>query len=105
VEFAFFAPGNDASAWRDGWYRAVAEAQFHASQLTKRVDWWSAAAPHVLVIQGLQDQLAVPENGRRYVAEVAKHATLREIDGAGHALLPERPNAIAETLIPFLNAS
>src|SRR5712692_7638578 len=53
----------------------------------------------VLVIQGLQDRLAPPENGRRYVAEVAQHATLCEIDGAGHALLPERPDEIANALI------
>jgi pimeloyl-ACP methyl ester carboxylesterase len=104
VEFAFFASGNDASAWRDGWYPAVASAQFRATQSTERTDWWSAVAPRVLVIQGLQDRMAVPENGRRYVTEVAKQATLYEIDGAGHALLPERPIEIAEALIAFLDA-
>lgn len=97
--FAFFAPGNDARAWLDGWYPGVAAAQFRAAQSTERADWWSAVAPRVLVIQRLQDRMAVPENGRRYVAEVAKHATLCEIDGAGHALLPERPDEIANALI------
>jgi pimeloyl-ACP methyl ester carboxylesterase len=103
VEFAFFAPSSDASVWRDGWYPFVAIAQFHAALSTERAAWWSAVAPRVLVIQGLQDRIALPENARRYVADVARHATLCEIDGAGHALLPERPVEIAATLIDFLN--
>jgi len=103
VEFAFFAPNSDASVWRDGWYPLVAMAQFNAALSTERATWWSAAASRVLVIQGLQDRVALPENGRRYVADVARHATLSEIDGAGHALLPERPAEIANTLIDFLN--
>jgi pimeloyl-ACP methyl ester carboxylesterase len=104
VEFAYFAPGSDASVWREGWYPGLAIPQFQAALSTEPAAWWSAVAPRVLVIQGLQDHMAVPENGRRYVADVAQHATLCEIDGAGHALLPERPGEIANALIAFLDA-
>jgi pimeloyl-ACP methyl ester carboxylesterase len=56
----------------------------------------------VLVVQALQDAIAPVENGRRYVSESAPHARLVEIDGAGHAMLPEQPEAIASVVIEFL---
>jgi pimeloyl-ACP methyl ester carboxylesterase len=53
-------------------------------------------------VQGLQDACAVPENGRRYVAMHPEIAQLVEIDGAGHALLPEQPAAVAAAVVDFL---
>lgn len=102
VAAAFFADPASAEVWRDGWWPAVAAAQRAAVAATDRSDWWSARAPAVLVVQGLQDRVAVPENGRRYVAECGAIARLVGIDGAGHALLPEQPDAIAAALIGFL---
>jgi pimeloyl-ACP methyl ester carboxylesterase len=58
----------------------------------------------VLVVQALQDAIAPPGNGRRYVAESAPHARLVEIDGAGHAMIPERPELISAALVEFLSA-
>jgi pimeloyl-ACP methyl ester carboxylesterase len=105
VALAFFAPGNDPTVWGDGWLPDVAAGQRAAVAATDRDDWWSATAPRVLVIQGRQDRVAVPENGRRYVAaqlERGVDSRLIELDGAGHALLPERPGEIAEALLAFI---
>lgn len=102
VAFAFFADPAQTEAWRDGWFPAVAAAQRAAVAATDRDDWWGAAAPDVLVVQGLQDRIAVPENGRRYVRDLRVRAELVEIDGAGHGLLPERPAEIAGALCAFL---
>jgi pimeloyl-ACP methyl ester carboxylesterase len=102
VAIAFFADASRAEVWQGGWHPGVAEAQRRAVQATDRDDWWSARAPAVLVVQGLQDRVAVPENGRRYVAECGPIAQLVEIDGAGHALLPERPDAVASAVLGFL---
>lgn len=105
VAFAFFADPAGAARWRDGWYPDIAAAQRDAVLATDRAHWWHAAAPRVLVVQGLQDRIAVPENGRRYVAELTARgvdARLVEIDGAGHALLPEQPTAIATAILTFL---
>jgi pimeloyl-ACP methyl ester carboxylesterase len=102
VRSVFFAPGNDATVWVDGWLPATAALQRAAVQATPPGEWTSAAAPRVLVVQGLQDACAVPENGRRYVALHPEIAQLVEIDGAGHALLPEQPAAVAAAVVDFL---
>jgi len=56
----------------------------------------------VLLVQGLQDALAPPDDGRHYAAEHPQ-VKLVEIEGAGHALLPERPTELAEACLPFLS--
>lgn len=105
VRTAFFAEGNDAESWRDGWQSDVMKYQRRAVALTPREDWWSANVPRVLVIQGMQDVIAPVANGRRYQIESAPHAQLLEIDKAGHAMLPEQPAAIARAIIAFLIGS
>ncbi|MDQ6697695.1 MAG: alpha/beta hydrolase [Actinomycetota bacterium] len=102
VRTAFFAPGNDVpSSWRTGWYPAAAALQSAAVRRTPTEDWWSAGQAPMLVVQGLQDRVAPPENGRT-LRDQRPSTTLVEIDGAGHALLPERPDAVAEAVLGFL---
>ena len=102
VRTAFFAAGNDPSVWRDGWMPDVSRYQRTAVATTPRDDWWSASAGRVLVVQALEDAVAPPGNGRRYVAESAPHAVLVEIEGAGHAMLPEQPELISAAMLDFL---
>lgn len=105
VRRVFFAPGNEATVWDGGWMPSVAAFQLAAVRRTPLERWWHAAPGRVLVVQGLQDVCAVPENGRRFVASLLDRgvdARLVEIDGAGHALLPEQPGRIASVVVPFL---
>ncbi len=102
VKLGFFAEGNDPSVWRDGWFPEIMKYQRSAVLRTPREDWWNASVDRVLVVQALQDAIAPVENGRRYIAESVIHAHLVEIDGAGHAMLPEQPEAIASAVIEFL---
>jgi pimeloyl-ACP methyl ester carboxylesterase len=102
VQFAFFAPGNDPAVWRDGWYPEAATAQVVATRATPVAGWWNAgSSTPLLVIQGLQDTVAPPENGRMMKAELGDRVELIDIDGAGHALLPEQPEKIAQAIIAF----
>jgi len=103
VATAFFAPGNDPAVWRDGWDGALAEVQSEAVHATPVDDWWNAgeSAP-VLVIQGLDDRVAPPGNGRDLVERLGGRAQLVELRDAGHALLPEQPDAIATAVLEFL---
>ena len=105
VRRAFFADGNDPSLWSGGWMPTVARYQRGAVGRTDRDVWWDAVAARVMVVQALDDVIAVPENGRRYVADHGDCATLVEISGAGHAMLPERPREIAATVLEFLQRS
>ena len=106
IKFAFFAPGNDAAndptVWRDGWYPDAARAQIAATRATPVEGWWNAgSSTPLLVIQGLQDTVAPPANGRMMKAELGDRVELLDIDGAGHALLPEQPEKIAAAVIAF----
>ncbi|MDE2363095.1 MAG: alpha/beta hydrolase [Hyphomicrobiales bacterium] len=102
VRTAFFAPGNDPAVWRDGWRGDVAKMQTAATRATKLEDWWGGGAAPILVVQGLQDAVAVPENGRMLQEKFGPRVTLREIDGAGHAMLPEQPQKIADFILAWL---
>lgn len=105
VATAFFAPGNDPEVWRDGWDGALAAAQSAAVHATPVEDWWSAGETvPVLVVQGLDDRVAPPGNGRDLVANIGARARLVELPNAGHALLPEQPAAIAAAVVEFLTA-
>lgn len=99
---AFFAPGHDPSVWASGWMPAVAACQAAAVRATPLHDWWDAVAPRVLVIQGLDDLIAPPLNGRHYVEEHSEVARLVELHDAGHALIVEQPEVIGDTILQFL---
>lgn len=102
VRTAFFAPGNDPSVWRQGWWPAAARAEAAAVRATDPATWRHAGRAPLLIVQGLQDRVAPPENGRLLKRELGDRVTLVEIEGAGHALLPEQPAAIAEAVLSFL---
>jgi len=118
VRYAFFAPGNDPAVWRSGWYPEVAQMQRAATvgldrngpnaaqsggRRTASVEaWWAGGSAPLLVIQGLQDTVALPENGRLLKAEFGDRVRLTEIDRAGHALLPEQPELVATNVLAFL---
>ena len=105
VSRAFFAEGNDAEVWREGWMPDVMRLQQAALSRVDRTEWWDAVAPRVLVVQALQDVIAPMGNGQKYASDHPAITTLVDIDGAGHAMLPEQPKAISAALISFLTQS
>ncbi len=102
VRTAFFAPGHDASVWADGWYPTVAAAQSRATTREPVTDWWSAGAADVLVVQPADDVVAVPANGEDIARNLGARASMVTIPDAGHALLPEQPEAVAAALVEWL---
>jgi pimeloyl-ACP methyl ester carboxylesterase len=102
VRYGFFAPGNDPAVWRNGWHGETARMQSAATQATPLASWWSGGRAPMLVVQGLQDKIALPDNGRSLKAEFGDRVTLVEIEGAGHALLPEQPEAVANAVLSFI---
>jgi pimeloyl-ACP methyl ester carboxylesterase len=105
VETAFFAPGNDATVWIDGWFPEARAVQQEALVASSNDEWWLAESAPMLIVQGLQDRAAPPANGRALVEERSGPTTLVELDNCGHAMLPEQPAMISATVIGFLRAS
>jgi hypothetical protein len=62
----------------------------------------SAGARRCSWCQGLDDRVAVPENGRRLIAEIGDRGRLVELADAGHALLFEQPDVVANVVLAFL---
>jgi pimeloyl-ACP methyl ester carboxylesterase len=102
IRRAFFASGNDAGTWEEGWYFSVAKAQRAADARTPLQEWWAGGSAPILVLQGTEDIIAVPENARRLAAEFPDRVTLVEIPKAGHAMLPEQPERIAAVILAYL---
>ena len=98
----FFAPGNDARVWADGWHFDAARAQRASDGRTPARDWWAGGPAPMLVPQGSDDGIVVPENAKRLAAEFPHRVTLVEIAHAGHALLPEQPEAVAKAVLAWL---
>jgi pimeloyl-ACP methyl ester carboxylesterase len=102
VQAAWFATGSDISRWLDGWSQSVMQAYLAAAAATPLDDWWTAGTADVLVIQGLCDVSAPVANGRLLRDEIGDRATLIELADVGHALLVEKPELCAETIVDFL---
>jgi pimeloyl-ACP methyl ester carboxylesterase len=91
-----------AEAWRAGWWPRALAAQATATLTTPVEEWWSAGVAPLLVIQGLDDRVAPPENGRLLAAEHPDRVTLVELEDAGHAILIERPLDVARHVLAFV---
>ncbi len=95
VAVAFFADGNDPVAWVDGWYPLVAAAQLEAQQRTPTKDWSTGGTADTLIIRPQYDRMVSAESTRLLANELGGKVSLLEIPDAGHALLPEQPEAVA----------
>jgi pimeloyl-ACP methyl ester carboxylesterase len=104
IQQIFFAPGNNARAWEQGWYFEVARAQRAGDARTPLREWWAGGSAPMLVVQGTEDIVAVPENGRSLAAEFPERVTLVEIPHAGHALLPEQPEQVEKAILAYLHS-
>ena len=102
VRIAFFAPGNDPSAWRDGWYPAVADMQTNALERIDPAIWWTAGTAPVLVVQAADDAIAPPANSEQLIGTLGDRARLVRIEHAGHAMLPEQPQQVLDAIVSWL---
>ena len=67
-------------------------------------NWW-LGEKDVLILQPACDAIAPVENARRLAEPLGERARVVEIADAGHAALPEQPEAIARAVIAFLRRS
>lgn len=103
LQHVFFAPGNDARVWLEGWDEEVMHAERTATEATPKEEWWTAGSAPVLDVLSLKDPLSPPDSVTCYRDQWgADRVTLARIDNAAHALLPEQPAAVAEAIIAYV---
>jgi pimeloyl-ACP methyl ester carboxylesterase len=66
--------------------------------------WWSAGTVPLLVIQGLDDEVALPGNGYALRDQWGERVRVVDLPRAGHFLLLEQPEAVAQAVSEFLGA-
>lgn len=79
-------------------------SQSEANRATPVQQWWAGGAGPMLIVQGLDDKTAPPENGHLMKAEFGDRITLVDLPAAGHALGLEQPRNTADAIIAFLRA-
>lgn len=100
---AFFAEGQDVPAhWDTGWYPLTGLVQAHATAVTPFAEWGDGGRAPVLIVQARADQAAPASIARRLQERHPTRVSWREIDGAGHAMLPEQPDQVANAVLAFL---
>jgi pimeloyl-ACP methyl ester carboxylesterase len=101
LQFAFFAPGNDARGWLSGWYPDVLAAQRIAGDKTSREEDYAAGRAPVLYLQPDHDPLAHVDNAEAYKHALGDRVTVVVIPHASHAAIAEQPEFIADELIKY----
>ncbi len=101
MQFVFFAPGNDASVWLDGWYPDVLAAQRIAGDLTPRTLDYAAGRAPVVYIQPSHDPLAHVEDAEAYKKALGDRVTVVVIPNSAHAVIVEQPDAVSDALIAY----
>ncbi len=104
LQFAFFAPGNDAHAWLDGWHPEVLAAERIAGDKTPRTEDYAAGHAPVLYLQPDHDPLASVDNAAEYKRALGDRVTVVVIPHAGHAAITEQPGFVARELIKYARA-
>lgn len=104
VQYAFFAEGNEVPThWKRGRHTKTAMAQGKALAASYEDDsWHCAGGVPMLIVQPMQDRLAAPENAYALKEKCPQDIEIVELQNAGHALLPEQPEAVAKAVLDFL---
>jgi pimeloyl-ACP methyl ester carboxylesterase len=101
MQFVFFAPGNDARVWLEGWHPEVLAAQRIAGDLTPRTLDYAAGRAPVLYIQPSQDPLAHVEDAEAYKKALGDRVTVVVIPNSAHAVIVEQPAGVSDALIAY----
>ena len=108
LKFLFFSPATDMQTvnqsfkGRKSWPIA-SQAHSKANQATPLKEWWNGGQAPMLVIQGLDDISAVPENGYILKRDNDERVKLVNIEKTGHFMIYEQPKKVADEILLFLS--
>ena len=101
LQFAFFAPGNDARGWLAGWHPEVLAAQRIAGDRTSRQEDYAAGTAPILYLQPDHDPLAHVEDAHEFKRALGERVTVTVISHCSHAAIEEQPEVISDLLIAY----
>lgn len=106
LQEGYFAPGNDASSWLEGWFPNTQAAEFAAYRKTPPGEYVPAGpSMPILDIQGADDVIIPSAYSLDLQKELgAARVTVAVVPRAGHAMLPERPAAVADAIAGWIAA-
>ncbi|CAF1466338.1 unnamed protein product [Didymodactylos carnosus] len=102
---AFFAPGNDATVWLTGWYPSLRNFYRNASRTPPNTAWWPVSNAPILDLQAADDPWR-PRNTSQELRDAlgADKVTIKTIEHASHALLPEQPKQVTDAIVAWIKA-
>jgi pimeloyl-ACP methyl ester carboxylesterase len=101
LQLAFFAPGHDPHVWLSGWHPETEKAENAASRGTPVDDWFACGTAPILDLQAEYDAVAPRKFAGVLKAALGDRVTVVVIPNAGHALVPEQPEAVANAIATF----
>jgi pimeloyl-ACP methyl ester carboxylesterase len=102
LKLVFFAPGNDPKLWLTGFHANVRAAEIVARDATPQKEYWSGGTAPILDIQGSNDPYRPPSSADELVREFgAKRVSVVVIPHAAHAVIVERPGAVADAIVKY----
>ncbi|MBR0784762.1 alpha/beta fold hydrolase [Bradyrhizobium iriomotense] len=101
LEFAFFAPGNDASSWLEGWHKDVTESQRAAGLNTKRESWWLSGTARILDLQAADDPFRPRDTTDELKNDLGDRVSVVVVPNASHALPAEQPAAVVQAIVAW----
>jgi pimeloyl-ACP methyl ester carboxylesterase len=102
LRFAFFAPGNDPTAWLDGWHPEIRDSQRAAVAAVRQAEWWSGGSAPLLDLQAAEDPFKPEAKRNEMKDEFGQRVTVAVIPHASHALIPEQPQAVVAALVAWI---
>ena len=102
LRFAFFAPGNDPTAWLDGWHPDIRDSQRAAVAAVRQDEWWSGGTAPLLDLQAAEDPFKPEAKRNEMKDEFGQRVTVMVIPHASHALIPEQPQAVVAALVDWI---
>jgi pimeloyl-ACP methyl ester carboxylesterase len=101
LQFAFFAPGHDPHVWLGGWHPETEKAENAASRATPVDEWFACGSARILDLQAENDAVAPRKFAGVLKAALGDRVTVVVIPNAGHALVPEQAEAMANAIAAF----
>ena len=102
LRLCMFAPGNDPRPWLQGWYPQWRSAYRQAARHPPKDEWFGRSHAPVLDLQGAEDAWRPPGTRAELANALGTKVTVQVIDGAGHALVPEQPQAVAAAIAEWV---